>query len=238
MQTVAENNARHRPGEFAHVANFQNGQTRSFYIQRGGEFAGESFILYDITSPNWLTNKATEIKTLLAEIPQVSNICDFRSAEDFLNHANPNAFDDCYNKNHIVKYWALQFTSAVGGFFLNVLSGIEITFQFDNGSTATFKAIDPQSGDNTIRLKYVPGSARDADGNIISENTEQYLNKNFEFNSEQTIQDFVFRAQGFGFDVSSINTPGGGSITTTIRCTRNPDQSLSCSVTGTRNSER
>lgn len=188
------------------------------WLMQGGDDPNLVIRMYSINPPSNITNQVNIVsETKLFQhfrIARRSGIfvpikSGFDSAWDIArNGSNHAALDQWYHDEYPINYWTTELANIIGGIGVlpGVLEGIEITFQFADGSSIRLKAAKITSG--ILSFVYVAGSAQDADGNPIGDQG-QSLAGGYNFSSDERMNAFLAEAQKAGY-TTYTTSPGGG----------------------------
>ncbi|MCF2856795.1 hypothetical protein L1286_04895 [Pseudoalteromonas sp. SMS1] len=165
------------------------------------------------TTPQSLVEKARRAQSYMhmARKTLVPGSSGYRSAWEMAqNSSSRDRFDDWAAQNESLKYWATQIVSAFGGLFYDPVAGIELLFEFEDGSQLKMKAATLRSG-TKLRLSYASESATDSEGNRIPD-AGISIQGTYEFSSQAKLNEYLEKASQYGIEVRVIQTGVRGRV--------------------------
>ncbi|KZN65999.1 hypothetical protein N473_10545 [Pseudoalteromonas luteoviolacea CPMOR-1] len=201
-----------------HLVSIPHGLAGSFYVtsrpqlDRFGEL--ETIVTASrSTTPQSLIDQAKRAQSYmhLAKKTRVPNSSGYRSAWELAqNSSSRDRFDDWAAQNDSLKYWSAQLISIFGGLFYDPVAGIELLFEFEDGSQLIMKAATLRSG-TKLRLSYIRHSAIDSDGNRIPD-AGSSIEGTYQFSSQYKLEQYIQKAAEYGIRLRVIQTGVRGRV--------------------------
>ncbi|ESP92731.1 MULTISPECIES: hypothetical protein [Pseudoalteromonas] len=202
-----------------HLVSIPNGIAGSFRVTSRPELNRFGEIETTVTArrsstPQHLIDQAKRAQSYmyLAKKTRVPASSGYRSAWEMArNSSSRDRFDDWAAQNDSLKYWSTQIISIFGGLFYDPLAGIELLFEFEDGSQLIMKAATLRSG-TKLRLSYTRHSAIDSDGNRIPD-AGTSIEGTYQFSSQYKLEQYIQKAAEYGIRVRVIYSGVRGRVT-------------------------
>jgi hypothetical protein len=151
----------------------------------------------------------TELYQLAKSNVKVTLDSGFESAWDIARTpADREQLDQWFHDNYSIQYWTNAVISSYGSTIIGALSGLEIKFEFSDGSTLIMVA--PKLTSTSLKYSYMPNSAQDKSSNTIPDSGTG-IDGNYVFDSSESINDFIGRAVSYGINIYVSSSHGGTS---------------------------
>ena len=137
----------------------------------------------------------------------------WESAWDIFNNGyEQDRFEQYFQDSYPITYWTATLLSTFGGIENGAVAGVEILFEFQDGTQLTLRA--PTINEASLKFNYVPGSAVDANGNPLPKRSE--LNGwEGTFSEPGTLESFASRLSEL--PNAEVVVVGGSSIPTAYK---------------------
>ncbi|KZN52023.1 hypothetical protein [Pseudoalteromonas luteoviolacea] len=201
-----------------HLVSIPHGIAGSFHVtsrpqlDRFGEL--ETIVIARRSStPQSLIDKAKRAQSYmhLAKKTRVPSSSGYTSAWELAqNSSSRDRLDDWAEQNDSLTYWSTQIISIFGGLFYDPLAGIELLFEFDDGSQLVMKAATLRSG-TKLRLTYTRHSAIDSEGNRIPD-AGSSIHGTYQFSSQYKLEQYIQKAAEYGIRLRVIQTGVRGRV--------------------------